>query len=67
LALDEPSGGLDPGVRRTVLDLLKGLPQTMIIASHDLGFVHELCDRLVVLDNGQIVDNGSPEKLLAWL
>jgi len=39
----------------------------MIIASHDLGFVHELCDRLVVLDKGHIVDNGSPEKLLAWL
>ena len=67
LALDEPSSGLDPGVRRTVLDLLRGLPQTMIIASHDLGFVQELCNRFVVLDKGHIVDNGSPEKLLAWV
>ena len=66
LALDEPSGGLDPGVRRTVLDLLRRLPETMIIASHDLDFVHETCDRLVVLDRGRIVDTSSPYKVLAW-
>ncbi len=57
LALDEPSSGLDPEARQHLLALLKRLPQTMLVASHDLGFVRELCTRIVTLNAGRIVDD----------
>ena len=55
LALDEPSAGLDPHARTSLMALLQGLPQTMLIASHDLEFVQDLCCRAVVLDRGRVV------------
>ncbi len=55
LALDEPSSGLDPHARANLMALLKDLPQTMLIASHDLEFVQELCTRAVVLERGRVV------------
>ncbi|NLG48896.1 MAG: ABC transporter ATP-binding protein [Chloroflexi bacterium] len=55
LALDEPSAGLDPRARASLMALLQGLPQTMLIASHDLEFVQELCCRAVVLDRGRVM------------
>lgn len=55
LALDEPSSSLDPRSRRDLIDLLKALPQTLIVASHDLDLVQALCTRAVVLDRGRIV------------
>ena len=54
LALDEPSAGLDPQARRNLIDLLQRLPQAMLIASHDLDLVDEVCDRAVVLDKGRV-------------
>jgi cobalt/nickel transport system ATP-binding protein len=57
LALDEPSAGLDPEARQHLLALLKSLPQTMLIASHDLAFVREVCTRIVTLDAGRITRN----------
>jgi len=63
LALDEPSAGLDPRARQNLIDLLATLPQTMIIASHDLQFVQALCDRVIVLEEGRIVANISPDEL----
>lgn len=55
LALDEPSAGLDPAARQNLLDLLKSLPQTMLIASHDVEFVREVCSRTIALEGGRIV------------
>lgn len=55
LALDEPSLGLDPVARQNLLDLLKRLPQTMVVASHDLDFIAKLCDRVVMLDEGRVI------------
>lgn len=55
LALDEPSAGLDPAARQNLLDLLKNLPQTMLIASHDVEFVREVCNRTIALERGRIV------------
>ncbi len=55
LALDEPSSSLDPRARANLISLLRHLPQTMLIASHDLAFIQELCDRAVMLDRGRIV------------
>jgi len=55
LALDEPSSSLDPRSRRNLIDLLRALPQTLLVASHDLDLVQALCNRVVVLDRGHIV------------
>ena len=58
LLLDEPSSGLDPRGRRGLAELLRGLTATIIVASHDLGFVTELCSRAIVVDHGAIVADG---------
>ncbi len=65
LLLDEPSAGLDPRGRRELVDLLRGLEATQIVASHDLGFVAELCSRAVVLDGGAVVASGTTPEILA--
>lgn len=59
LALDEPTAQLDPRARRQLIGLLKHLPLTQIIATHDLDLALELCDRTVVLSQGQIVFDGA--------
>ena len=58
LALDEPSAGLDPKGRSALLALLKDLPQTMLIATHDLDLVRTLCTRVVVLERGRVIADG---------
>ena len=64
LALDEPSAGLDPRARRGLIRLLAGLNgQTLLIASHDMRLVRDLCTRMVVLDDGVVVADG-PTALL---
>ena len=64
LVLDEPSAGLDPRARRNLISLLRQLPQTMLVASHDMRLVWELCERTVVMDGGQIVADGATSDLL---
>ncbi len=64
LALDEPSAGLDPRGRRGIINLLAGLDQTLVIATHDLALVKELCPRTVVMDGGRIVYDGSTMEAL---
>jgi len=65
LALDEPSSGLDPRARRSLIRLLQGLNgQTLLIASHDMRLVRELCPRMVILDGGTIVADGPTESLI---
>jgi cobalt/nickel transport system ATP-binding protein len=58
LAFDEPQAGLDPASRREFIDLLRALPQTKIIATHDLELVYELCGRVVVMDGGRVYADG---------
>jgi cobalt/nickel transport system ATP-binding protein len=55
LVFDEPSAQLDPRSRRQLIELLKNLPLTQLIATHDLDLALDLCDRTIVLDKGQIV------------
>jgi cobalt transport protein ATP-binding subunit len=65
LVLDEPTSGLDPRGRRELGQFLSTLEQTRIVATHDLEFAVELCDRVAVLDGGQIVALGRPAEVLA--
>lgn len=64
LVMDEPSAGLDPRARRTLADLLAGLPQTKLIASHDLDFVWETCSRVIVLSRGMLYAEGPTAEIL---
>jgi cobalt/nickel transport system ATP-binding protein len=64
LVLDEPSAGLDPRARRTLINQLRELPQTMLVSTHDLRLVHELFPRTIIMDDGRIVADGATEQLL---
>jgi cobalt/nickel transport system ATP-binding protein len=64
LVLDEPTSDLDPRGRREFKALLKSLPATKLIATHDLELAVELCSRVVVLDQGLIVADGPTAELL---
>ncbi|GAB4423768.1 MAG: ABC transporter ATP-binding protein [Anaerolineales bacterium] len=58
LVLDEPSAGLDPRARRSLINLLRDLSITMLVSSHDLLMVRELFPRMVIMDEGKIVADG---------
>ena len=55
LVMDEPTAGLDPRSRRDLIELLRQLPQSMLIATHDLAMVKELLPRTIIVDHGQVV------------
>jgi cobalt/nickel transport system ATP-binding protein len=65
LAVDEPSMGLDPRARRSLIRLLERLPQTIIASTHDMHLVRDLFPRTVVLDRGRIVADGPTSAILA--
>jgi cobalt/nickel transport system ATP-binding protein len=65
LVLDEPTAGLDPRSRRELIHLLDSLPQTMLVASHDMHFVAELFPRMIIIDQGLIVADGATQDLMA--
>lgn len=65
LALDEPTNGLDPRARRSLIELLRGLPNTMLIATHDLAMLEELLPEAIVMDEGQVVYQGATDRLLS--
>jgi len=55
LVIDEPTANLDPRAKWELVKLVKGLPMTKIVASHDLEMVAALCERTIILDEGKIV------------
>jgi cobalt transport protein ATP-binding subunit len=65
LILDEPSAGLDPRARRTLINLLRDLPITMLVSTHDMKLVDELFPRTIVMDEGRIVGDGDTKKILS--
>ncbi|MBW2503391.1 MAG: ABC transporter ATP-binding protein [Deltaproteobacteria bacterium] len=58
LILDEPTSGLDPCARRQLMAMLRAFHHTRIITSHDLDMVMELCERTIVLHEGQVMADG---------
>lgn len=64
LVLDEPTAGLDPRARRSFINLLKELPLTMLVSTHDMLLVEELFPRMVIMDEGQIVADGLTQNLM---
>jgi lipooligosaccharide transport system ATP-binding protein len=68
LLLDEPTTGLDPQARHVVWDRLYRLKQqgvTLVLTTHYMDEAEQLCDRLVVMDDGKIAAEGSPRELIA--
>jgi len=61
---DEPSASLDIRSRRQLISLLQASQETILIASHDLELILEICDRVVLMDDGRIVADGNPHKIM---
>ena len=64
LVLDEPTSNLDPKSRRRLLDIIRRLPATKIVVTHDLPVAYELCERAVILDQGRVVADGPTWEIL---
>jgi cobalt/nickel transport system ATP-binding protein len=65
LVIDEPTSNLDPASKWSLIELLRGLAITKIIASHDLELVQALCHRAIVLDHGEVIADGATSHILA--
>jgi polar amino acid transport system ATP-binding protein len=66
MLFDEPTSALDPEMIGEVLDVMKELARegmTMIVVSHEMGFAREVADRVVFIDEGQIVEEGEPSEM----
>jgi len=66
LLLDEPTSALDPEITAEVLELLKGLAeggQSILLSTHELGFARAVADGIVVVEGGEIVEWGEPERV----
>jgi energy-coupling factor transporter ATP-binding protein EcfA2 len=65
LVFDEPSAGLDPRGRRELIEVLRTLPQTLLVSTHDMRLVAEVFRRTVIVDDGRIVADGPTAEVLA--
>ena len=65
MLFDEPTSALDPELVGEVLDVMKGLAldfqTTMIVVTHEMGFAREAADRVLMMDDGRIIEEGTPE------
>jgi len=59
LMFDEPTAFLDPKAKRALVEVLNKLPQSKIVATHDMEFAAEVCNRVIVLRNGRIMADGA--------
>jgi general L-amino acid transport system ATP-binding protein len=65
MLFDEPTSALDPEMIKEVLDVMRELARsgmTMLVITHEMGFAHEVADRIVFFDDGRIVEENSPEE-----
>ena len=68
MLFDEPTSALDPEMIREVLDVMRDLARdgmTMIVVTHEMGFAREVCDRIVFIDAGEIVEEGPPDEFFS--
>lgn len=66
MLFDEPTSALDPEIVGEVLAVMKGLAQdgmTMVVVTHEMGFAREVADRVIYMDDGRVVETGSPKDL----
>jgi len=66
MLFDEPTSALDPEMIKEVLDVMKELARsgmTMIVITHEMGFAREVADRMMFFDEGQIIEEGTPEEI----
>ncbi|MFD2611084.1 amino acid ABC transporter ATP-binding protein [Paenibacillus gansuensis] len=66
LLFDEPTSALDPELTGEVLEVMKQLAKeqmTMIVVTHEMGFAREVADRVIFMDQGEIIESGTPEQL----
>jgi len=65
MLFDEPTSALDPEMIREVLDVMRDLARegmTMVVVTHEMGFAREVCDRIVFIDDGKIVEDAPPDE-----
>lgn len=65
ILLDEPTSNLDSRNRRQVINILKQAPQTLLVTSHDLEFLLEICPRVLLIDGGRVNADGPIRRVLA--
>ena len=66
LLFDEPTSALDPELVGEVLEVMKKLAlsgMTMMVVTHEMGFAKEVADRVVFMDDGKVVEEGTPEEI----
>ena len=66
MLLDEPTSALDPEMVGEVLDVMKQLAHegmTMVVVTHEMGFAREVADRVIFMDEGKIIEEGTPEEI----
>src|SRR4030042_1420452 len=64
LVFDEPTGGLDPRARRSLIHLLQELPLTMLASTHDMLLVREIFPHMIILDEGRVVADGPTQTIM---
>ncbi len=67
MLFDEPTSALDPELIGEVLDVMKGLAKegtTMLVVTHEMGFARDVADRMIVMNEGELIEEGIPDKVL---
>lgn len=68
MLFDEPTSALDPEMIQEVLDVMKNLARegmTMVVVTHEMGFAREVCHRAMFMDEGEIIEEGTPDALFS--
>lgn len=66
LLFDEPTSALDPELTEEVLQVIKQIAEehmTMVIVTHEMGFARDVADRVIFMDNGEVIESGTPEQI----
>lgn len=64
ILMDEPTSSLDPKSRRAVINIIKSINKTFIIATHDLDMILDCCERVIILQDGEVIAIGKSQELL---